>query len=146
MNFVIFIFGYITILIIYISSLTSFFSLYYYDEEKHNNIKIYGYNNSSYKLALFTLKLYYIATIIIAFFINIIIGILNIILLTLFTIFMQNYIKNNMEIISEIHCGVMPPIFIKFINKRYELFLIPILNPIIISLYIAFIIIMILIK
>jgi hypothetical protein len=139
----IFVFGCITILIIYISSLTSFFSLYYYDEEKHKGIKIYGYNKSSCKLASFELKLYYISAIILAFFINIIIGILSIILLTLFTIFIQNYIKNNMEIISEIHCGVMPPIFTKFKYKRHGLFLIPVLNPIIISLYIVFIIILI---
>jgi len=138
------IFGGITLILIYISSLTGFFSLYYYDKEKHKNIRLFGENKNTYKVALFTLRLYYIATIFMAFYIKIIIGILCFILLTIITIIINNYIKNNMEIISEIHCWASNPIItIKFTGKRYKLFLIPISNPIIILLYIVLIIIII---
>ena len=107
----------ITMMILYIISLTGFSSLYYFDQKKHTKIKIYGNDKVAYKLALFQIILYYVSTILMAFYIKIIIGIIVILMMTLIAIKIRNYIQNSMENISEIHCGFSGPIYIKF-KKR----------------------------
>jgi hypothetical protein len=130
----------ITLLVLYVTNITSFFVIYYYNPNKHKNIELVGNINTIYLKQLFVVLMIYIMSIIVSFFISFVLGFLVFLVLTFLVMIVHNYIKKNMEKIKSIHCGIRPFVYIKFNDKIYNSLLMPVNNKIVLAIYIALII------
>ena len=119
------IFFFILIFTLYISLLTGFFAIYYYDCDKYKNIDAKNID-LGYTLHVFILSFIFFIIICTIIFYNKIIGIILFILFILSALFIRYIIKRNMKNIIEIYyIGIDPPAFVKFNSKILTMLLSP---------------------
>jgi hypothetical protein len=127
--------------LLYISTLTGFFAVYYYDEKKYPKIKAYESNVGYFSHILFIAGIYFINIIVIIFYTRII-GMIIFSILIILAILFRIIVKKNMKNIIKITCaGIKPPATVIFNSKLLTILLSPFSNIIFIILIYAFIIV-----
>jgi len=125
-NILYLIIGIIIFLYFYVSVLTGFFAIYYYNNKIYNNIKTKNIDSGYFSHILAIAVLFIINTCLTIFYNNII-GIIIYCILIVFAIIFKFVIKNNMKNIIEIYFyGARPPAIVKFKTKSLTILLSPI--------------------
>jgi hypothetical protein len=126
-------------LMFYISLLTGFFATYYYDNKIHTKIKIHDTNEGYFSHILYIAGIFLINIIVLLN--NKIIGIIIYCILLVFSVLINFLVKNNMKNITEIYCvSIRPPASVKFKSKLMTILLSPVTNGVMISIILAFIV------
>jgi hypothetical protein len=126
-EFIFCIIGAIFILMLYVSLLTGFFAVYYYDEKKHKHIKTIGDIHLAYSSSiLFIVAFFFIVLIVMIFYKKLFFGLITFFILLFLGILSHFLVKKNMKNILEISGGYKPPITVKFKKIRYTVLFSPI--------------------
>lgn len=120
------VFSVILILILYVSMLTGFFALYYYDENLHKKIVISGDDGLGYNISILGIAaFFFLAIAVMVFYKEIVWGLTVFFILLFLAILYRTLVKKNMKNIVKISGGYKPPVTVIFKKKIYTLLLSP---------------------
>jgi L-asparagine transporter-like permease len=119
--------GAITVLMLYVSLLTGFFAVYFYDEKKHKHIKTSGDIHLAYGSSiLFLAAFFFVVMVVIIFYRELIFGLIAFFVLIFLGTLFHFLVKKNMKNIAEMSGGYKHTVTVQFKKKRYTLLLSPV--------------------